>query len=138
MIIFNSVDETMAWAAAWAAERAAPGVLTLTGPLGAGKTVVVKGLARGLGFAGEVTSPTFTLLHEYHGGKMPLYHFDLYRLESASSVQRLGLEDYLPADGLTVIEWPERIPGLLPSGTDGWQIEIVSETTRGITAIRHP
>ena len=92
-------------------------VLALVGELGAGKTQFVKGLAAGLDYAGEVTSPTFTLIHEYLGGRLPLYHFDFYRLEREDEAVRLDLESYLEGDGVCVIEWPDKFPALLPAHT---------------------
>lgn len=89
-------------------------VLALQGDLGAGKTHFTKGLAEGLGCSSEVTSPTFTLVHEYHGGRLPLYHFDFYRMESEDEVLRVGWDEYLDEEGVLVIEWPDKFPGLMP------------------------
>lgn len=91
---------------------AEPMVVALTGGLGAGKTVFVQGVARGLGIDVPVTSPTFILLQQY-AGRLPLYHFDLYRL-SASGAAALGFEEYLPGDGLALVEWAHRAPEILP------------------------
>ena len=88
-------------------------VLALTGELGAGKTTLITGIARGAGVTAEVHSPTFTLIHE-HPGRMPFYHVDLYRLESGDSLGDLGLEEYLYGEGVTVIEWAERLASMLP------------------------
>jgi tRNA threonylcarbamoyladenosine biosynthesis protein TsaE len=88
-------------------------VICLTGDLGAGKTHFTKGVARGLGVSGTVTSPTFTLIHEY-SGRLPLYHVDAYRLCDPDEAYDLGLEEYLYGDGVTLVEWPERISELLP------------------------
>lgn len=100
------------------AAAAAPGeVWALTGTLGAGKTHFVQGVAAGLGGGGAVTSPTFTLVNEYQGGRLPLYHFDFYRLESADEALALDLDEYLDGDGLTVIEWGDKFPALLPERT---------------------
>lgn len=89
-------------------------VLLLQGDLGAGKTEFVKGLAEGLQVTDLVTSPTFTLLNVYHGA-MPLYHFDLYRLEDAEELDNIGFAEYLGGDGVAVIEWPDRFPMEMPS-----------------------
>ncbi len=92
-------------------------VIALSGDLGAGKTQLVKGLARGLGIAGRVHSPTFTLVNEYGGGRLKLFHLDLYRLESAGQILSAGIEEYLSPDGVTVIEWAERLED------GGWKME---------------
>jgi tRNA threonylcarbamoyladenosine biosynthesis protein TsaE len=107
-------------------------MLALQGVMGVGKTQLVKGLARGLGFAGEVTSPTYTLLHEYLGGRLPLYHFDAYRLEEAGAWERLGFQDYFPSDGVTVVEWPERVAQWLPATVQTWRMTLVDEQTRKV------
>jgi len=89
-------------------------VVALVGPLGAGKTCLVRGIAEGLGAPAEaVTSPTFVLIHEY-AGRVPLYHVDLYRLDEREAAQELGLEEYLDSTGVTVIEWADRAPAALP------------------------
>lgn len=108
------------------------GVIGLVGDLGAGKTQFVKGLADGLGYMGEVTSPTFTLIHEYLGGLMPLYHFDFYRVETEEEVLEIGIEDYLAADGVCVIEWADKFPGLLPPHTRWIRLGIVGDSRRSI------
>ena len=89
-------------------EEAAPGsVFLLEGDLGVGKTVFAQGFAAGLGISGHVTSPTFTILQEYRNGRIPFYHFDLYRLTGPGEVDDLGLWDYLEGDGAVLVEWPE-------------------------------
>lgn len=111
--------ETLAAGRALAAGLRAGDVLALVGPLGAGKTQFVKGLAAGLGLDAEgVTSPTFTLLHEYRrpGARLPLCHFDFYRLETAAEAAALGLEEIFDGDGVTAVEWADRFPELLPPG----------------------
>ncbi|MEI9999032.1 MAG: tRNA (adenosine(37)-N6)-threonylcarbamoyltransferase complex ATPase subunit type 1 TsaE [Verrucomicrobiota bacterium] len=133
LTILSSIEASQAFAASWADGLSAGDVLALRGVLGAGKTQLVKGLARGLGFRGDVTSPTFTLIHEYRGGRLPLYHIDLYRIRSEREAVSFGIEEYLPsADGVTVIEWPERIAALLPANTQHWELEVVSLTERVI------
>ena len=109
-------------------------VIALTGDLGAGKTQLVKGLARGLGGAARVHSPTFTLVNEYAGGRLRLFHLDLYRLESRRQILSAGLDEFLQPDGVAVVEWAERIYDLRLTIDDLWkvQIEIVSETERKI------
>lgn len=92
----------------------APRILSLTGPLGAGKTHFVKGLSRGLDCLAEVSSPTFTLVHEYDGGRCPLVHLDFYRLESAADLDALGWQDYLAEPCIIAVEWGDRFPEALP------------------------
>lgn len=116
-IISHSTEETFAHGRALAGSLRAGDVLALDGDLGAGKTHFVKGIAAGLGCDGDVTSPTFTLVHEYTGGRLPLFHFDFYRLETEDETLRLGLDDYLGADGVLVIEWAGKFPALLPVHT---------------------
>jgi tRNA threonylcarbamoyladenosine biosynthesis protein TsaE len=136
LTILSSIEASQTLGQSWATGLAGGEIFALHGVLGAGKTQVVKGLARGLGFEGDVTSPTFTIIHEYLGGRLPLYHIDLYRLRSEKEAVDLGLEEYLPAtDGVTVIEWADRIPSLLPPQTRHWQLEVVSLTERVIRDI---
>jgi len=88
-------------------------LLLLDGDLGAGKTTLTKGLAKGLGIVGNVKSPTFTLIREYRQGRVPLYHMDVYRLENGGA-EDLGLDEYFDGDGVSVVEWSELIADLLP------------------------
>jgi tRNA threonylcarbamoyladenosine biosynthesis protein TsaE len=132
LIILNSVEVAQAFGERWAADLKGGEVITLSGVLGAGKTQLVKGLARGLGYRGQVTSPTFTLVNEYVGGRLPVYHIDLYRIKTAEEAIAFGIEDYLPGAGVTVIEWPEKIEALLPTGTQQWDIQVASLTERVI------
>ena len=100
------------------AENLASGsVIALVGGLGMGKTHFTKGLLKGLRSKEVVTSPTFALLQEYSGGRLPVFHFDLYRLETEEEVLRLGWDDYLDSDGLVVAEWADLFPDLFPEGT---------------------
>lgn len=109
-------------------------VIALSGDLGAGKTQFVKGLARGLGCAGRVHSPTFTLVNEYGGGRLRLFHLDLYRLETPAQLLSAGIEEFLSPDGVSVIEWAERIYDSRFTIHDlkTVRIEILSETERKI------
>ena len=113
----NSEDETRARAADLAADLAPGSVILLSGDLGAGKTAFVRGLAAGLGIdPDEVTSPTFTLVHEYRGGRLPLIHVVLYRLERAE-LEDIGLDSDLANEGVVAIEWPERLKRATPNAT---------------------
>jgi tRNA threonylcarbamoyladenosine biosynthesis protein TsaE len=115
-IISHSAEETFRAGREEAARVRAGDVLALVGDLGAGKTQWVKGLAAGLGSDAAVTSPTFTLIHEYGGGRLPLYHVDCYRLERAGELRGIGLDDYLDGRGVLVIEWADKFPALIPAG----------------------
>ena len=127
-----SEDETAALARALSQRVKAGDVLLLSGTLGAGKTAFVRGLAEGLGLdEGEVSSPTFTLVHEYRGGRLTLYHADLYRLDRTATAD-LGLEELGVADGVLAIEWPDRLTHAL-EGSRYVNIEIVDDTTRRIS-----
>lgn len=118
----RSVQETAAIAAELLPLMLKSGVVSLEGPLGAGKTHFVKGTALAMGITEEVTSPTFTLLQSYGSGEHRLHHSDWYRLESESEVLALGLEDYYN-DGIMFIEWGDKFAGILPPGTLRIQIE---------------
>ena len=89
-------------------------IFCLNGDLGVGKTVFTQGFAAGLGITEPVNSPTFTILQQYHEGRLPLYHFDVYRIGDVSEMDEVGYEDCFYGDGVTLIEWPERIEELLP------------------------
>jgi len=110
-------------------------VIALSGDLGAGKTQFVRGLARGLGCTGRVHSPTFTLVNEYGVGRLKLFHLDLYRLESREHLLSAGIEEYLTPNGVSVVEWAERLSSFrFPiSRFRNVRIEIISETERKIT-----
>lgn len=114
-LITNSANDTIEFgkSVARAVEKGA--VISLVGDLGAGKTTFTKGVARGLGIMDNVTSPTFTILNEYVGEEKRLYHFDFYRIEDPDELVELGFEDYFPStDGLTIVEWVEKAPSVLP------------------------
>jgi tRNA threonylcarbamoyladenosine biosynthesis protein TsaE len=130
--ITRSEDETAALARKVAMDLRAGDVLLLSGNLGAGKTAFVRGLAEGLGINGNaVSSPTFTLVHEYRGGRFTLYHVDLYRLDRAAT-EDLGLEEMGVADGVLAIEWPDRLSHEI-AGARLLTIETLDDTTRRIT-----
>ena len=112
--ISNSLEDTARFANEYAATIREGDVICLYGDLGAGKTTFTKALCLALGFAGEVTSPTFTLCNEY-SGRMPIYHFDMYRLKSPSEAIDSGLDEILRAgNGVCIVEWPENLGSLLP------------------------
>lgn len=115
----DSPGEMVSLGRKMAQELKAGSVLALRGDLGAGKTHFTKGIAAGLGCSAEVTSPTFTLVHEYAGGRLPLYHYDFYRMASEDEVLRTGWDEYLDENGVVVVEWPDKFPGLLP-GNASW------------------
>ena len=127
----KSEQETAAVATALAAQLRGGDVILLSGTLGAGKTAFVRGLAEGLGIDPlEVSSPTFTLVHEYRGGRLILYHVDLYRLDRAAT-DDLGLDELGVAGGVLAIEWPDRLTHRL-EGARQVHIDIVDDTTRRI------
>jgi tRNA threonylcarbamoyladenosine biosynthesis protein TsaE len=133
--ISHSPADTEALGERWGRDAGRGLVIGLCGDLGAGKTRLVKGLARGLGISARVHSPTFTLVNSYTGGRLTLFHLDLYRLETREQIVSAGLEEYLDPAGVTVIEWAERWFGEVRSGPGKLrrvQIEIVNETERRI------
>ena len=107
----NSAQETEALGERLAAVLRPGDVVAYTGDLGAGKTAFTRGLARGLGVPDRVTSPTFTIVNEYEGGRLPLFHFDLYRMESPEELFDIGWEDYLARGGVCAVEWSEHAEG---------------------------
>ena len=115
--ITNTPEETEALGARLARALEPGAVVAFTGDLGAGKTAFVRGLARGLGIRDRVTSPTFTVVNEYEGGRLPLFHVDLYRQGCADELFDIGWEDYLARGGVCAVEWSERMEELLEPGT---------------------
>jgi tRNA threonylcarbamoyladenosine biosynthesis protein TsaE len=130
--VARSVAETERFGEALAGGLAAGDVVLLTGPLGAGKTRLVAGLARGIGCKARVRSPSFAIINEYHGGALPLLHVDLYRLEGRAA-EDLGLEERLE-DSVLAAEWGERLPGRLTRDVLTLTFEIRSENERAIHA----
>ncbi len=111
--ITNSPEETEAIGQRLAAILTPGTVIAYRGDLGAGKTAFTRGLARGLGYTGPVTSPTYTVVNEYLSGKMPLFHFDMYRLANEDDLFDIGWEDYLDRGGVCAVEWSERVAGAM-------------------------
>ena len=111
--VSNSPAETEALGAALAGRLKPGAVVAFSGDLGAGKTAFVRGMARGLGIPERVTSPTFTIVNEYEGGRLPLFHFDMYRLSSSDELFDIGWEDYLVRGGVCAVEWSENVSDAL-------------------------
>ena len=109
----HSAAETEALGERLAARLTGGEVIAYTGDLGAGKTAFTRGLARGLGITDRVTSPTFTIVNEYEGGRLPLFHFDMYRLSSSDDLYEIGWEDYLARGGVCAVEWSEIVSDAL-------------------------
>jgi tRNA threonylcarbamoyladenosine biosynthesis protein TsaE len=141
--ISHSPADTAALGEKWGRAAQSGLVIGLSGDLGAGKTQFVKGLARGLGIVARVQSPTYVLVNIYNGGRLTLFHLDLYRLDTPEQVAAAGLEEYLQPAGVTVIEWAERwLDGGRMQNAEGTgqvqqlrrvQIEVLNETERRIT-----
>jgi tRNA threonylcarbamoyladenosine biosynthesis protein TsaE len=133
MFISKSAEETMAVGRTYGRSAGKGDVVALSGDLGAGKTQFVKGFVAGLESTADVTSPTFVLVHEYGGGRLPVYHFDFYRLENRAAILQLGFDDYVFGDGVSLIEWADRHPDLIPNQAKWLSFELRDENTRVIT-----
>jgi tRNA threonylcarbamoyladenosine biosynthesis protein TsaE len=133
--ISHSPEETEALGEAWGRAATSGLVIAVSGDLGAGKTQLAKGIARGLGVTARIHSPTFTLVNQYEDGRLPFFHVDLYRLETAEQILAAGLEEYFHPAGVAVIEWAERWPDGMKSVKHfrRVQIETINETERRIT-----
>ena len=128
----NSPAETEAVGAALARVLPAGTILAYRGDLGAGKTAFTRGLARGLGYTDPVTSPTYTIVNEYLGGRLPLFHFDMYRLGSSDDLRDIGWEDYLERGGICAVEWSENVDDAMENAVYV-TIEKTGEESRKIT-----
>ena len=131
--ISNSPEETESFGRQFAGSVKPGEVLALVGELGSGKTQFVKGIATGLNSATTATSPTFTLVHEYSGGRLPIYHFDFFRINDRQSAERLGLDEYFFGDGVAIVEWADKFSDLIPDSARWISFETKSETQRAIT-----
>jgi tRNA threonylcarbamoyladenosine biosynthesis protein TsaE len=130
--VSSSEAETLALAESLGRNARAGDVFALYGDLGTGKTVIARGIARGLGIPDDITSPTFTLLDIYDGGRLTLYHFDLYRVENELELDYLGFEEYWEGEGVSVIEWAGRAESRLPERSIKIRLEYAGGPGRGI------
>ncbi len=125
----NSAEETFKLGEEFA-KVANPGtVIALIGDLGVGKTVFTKGIAKGLGITDSITSPTFTILESYDTGRMPLHHFDVYRIGDVEEMEEVGFDDCVYSDGITIVEWAGIIEEIIPKGT--FVVNIVKDLSKG-------
>jgi tRNA threonylcarbamoyladenosine biosynthesis protein TsaE len=127
---------TLAWGHALAADLRAGDVIALCGQLGAGKTHVTKGILAGLGSNEDVTSPTFTLVHEYQLARLPVFHFDFYRVDKHQDILAIGWDEYLDEPGVIIVEWADLFPDLLPDYAKWYRLELTEDGGRRIEAGR--
>ena len=135
-VITKNEEQTKMLAKKIATSIEKPAIVSLVGDLGAGKTTFTKGFAKGLGIEKMVTSPTFTILNEYTESKINMYHFDMYRLESEEEARTVGFETYFDLDsldGVTVVEWAENTPGILPQKYYQVTLDIIDDDSRKVT-----
>ncbi len=125
----NSAEDTFAFGQKLGREAVPGEIICLDGDLGVGKTVFTQGFAAGLGIDDYVNSPTFNIVKEYEGGRLPLYHFDVYRIGDPSEMEEIGYEDYFYGQGVSIIEWPGQIEELLPKESR-W-VRIRKDLTKG-------
>ena len=133
LTVTNSAAETRALGEKLASRLKPGDVVVLEGELGAGKSELARGIAKGLGVTETVTSPSFTILNVYESGRCPLYHFDWYRLESEEELYELGMDEYLGGDGIAVVEWAERCPDAVPENVLRIRLEVTGGESRRIT-----
>jgi tRNA threonylcarbamoyladenosine biosynthesis protein TsaE len=119
----HTADDAHTWGTQLAQTLAAGDVIALCGTLGAGKTQITRGIVAGMNSQAAVTSPTFTLVHEYLDGRLPIFHFDFYRMDSAAEVIGIGWDEFLTEPGVIIVEWADMFPDLLPPHTRWFQIE---------------
>lgn len=132
-VITNSPIKTEEFAEKFAESLNGGEIIAFKGSMGMGKTCFTRGLARGMGFLGQVTSPTFALVNEYIGGRLPIYHFDMFRINTWDDLYSSGWFDYIEQGGVMVAEWSENIEEALPSNAIIIEIERIDDDTRKIT-----
>ena len=125
----NSAKDTFAFGQKLGREAVPGEIICLDGDLGVGKTVFTQGFAAGLGIDDYVNSPTFNIVKEYEGGRLPLYHFDVYRIGDPSEMEEIGYEDYFYGQGVSIVEWPGQIEELLPK--EARWVRIRKDLTKG-------
>jgi tRNA threonylcarbamoyladenosine biosynthesis protein TsaE len=130
MITLATAEEAHAWGKQLAPTLAAGDVIALCGNLGAGKTQITRGIVAGMESKADVTSPTFTLVHEYLDGRLPVFHFDFYRMESAAEVIGIGWDEFLNEPGVIIVEWADMFPDLLPPCTRWFYLEAQPDGSR--------
>jgi len=133
MTTLHTADDALAWGTQLAPTLAAGDVIALCGTLGAGKTQITRGIVAGMHSQAAVTSPTFTLVHEYLDGRLPVFHFDFYRMESAAEVIGIGWDEFLTEPGVIIVEWADMFPDLLPPRTRWFHIEPQLDGLRVVT-----
>ena len=130
-LVLQTMEDTLALGGRLGRAAVPGSVIALCGGLGAGKTHLTKGIVAGLGADPEaVSSPTFSLVQEYVGGRLPVFHFDFYRMASPEEVLAIGWDEYAEAGGVCVVEWADLFPGLLPEGTAWWRLELSPDGVR--------
>ncbi len=134
IFISNSEAETVKLGKEFAKRLEAGSLVALYGDLGAGKTQFVKGVCEAFEVKEIVNSPTFTIVNEYHG-TMPVFHIDLYRMKSVDEILGIGFDEYLESGGICLVEWAEKLDGILPTKRYDVKMSVVNETTREITAV---
>lgn len=132
-MVSHSAEETRALGVRLAAHLKGGDTVLLLGDLGAGKSEIARGIARGLGITGPVPSPSFTILNAYDEGRIPLYHFDWYRVQDAQEIYEMGMQEMLGGDGVALIEWSQRAPECLPERRLEITLQATDETTREIS-----
>ncbi len=133
-MISESAKETRKLGENLAGRLKAGDVILLEGELGAGKSELARGIAKGLGVAETVTSPSFTILNVYTSGRIPLYHFDWYRVGDEEEIYELGMDEYLGGDGIALVEWPGQCPGVIPESCLKITIDRMDDSRRDIRA----
>ncbi|MBP2651130.1 MAG: tsaE [Firmicutes bacterium] len=134
-LITNQPEDTLRFGETMAAKLQAGDVICLSGDLGAGKTLLTQGIAAGMGTECSVTSPTFTIMQVYDDGRVPIYHFDLYRLDIRDELDNIGFEEYIGRDGVAIIEWADKFPAAMPKEYLWLEITIGKDSTERIIRI---